>query len=147
MITDRDRESLRFISEFTSTHGRAPNWHEMADAWGVGSSSGAWDRVDRLADAGLINVFHKMEVTDTGRGLLNHRDPIEIIREVAERHGVKPHLVFASNKRGPAAARSEAIQRLNEELKIGPSKIGDIFGMHRANVGHILRKRKERAAA
>lgn len=147
MITDRDREALRFISEFTSKHGRAPSWHEMADAWGLGSSSGAWGRVERLSKAGLVNVFHTMEISEAGRRVMNSREPIEIIREAAERHGVKPHLVFASNKRAPSAARSDAIRQLNEELKIGPSQIGDIFGMHRSNVGHVLRKSKGRDAA
>lgn len=75
------------------------------------------------------------------------RDPIEIIREAAERHGVKPHLVFTSNKRAAAAARSDAIQQIKDELKFGRCKIGDIFGMHPTNVGSVLRKRRERAAA
>lgn len=147
MITDRDRAALHFLSEFTKEHGRAPNWREMADAWGVCSPSGAWDRVRRLSSAGLINVFHIMEITEPGKNLLGAREPIEIIREAAERHGVKPHLVFTSNKKVAAAARSEAIRKINEELKIGPAKIADIFGMHRSNVAHALRKIRERQAA
>ncbi|CUA90872.1 Bacterial dnaA protein helix-turn-helix [Chelatococcus sambhunathii] len=79
-----------------------------------------------------------------------HEATLDIIREVAERHGVPEALVRSRCKdRKTLAAKREAIRRVKDERGLSSVKIGEIFRINHTSVLYALgtTKRSQEKAA